>query len=404
MKILLILLFANVLLQASYTKVLRYYEQGKYHKVQTEAKKSYSDYNNPKLHLLWAKSAEKTGLTTEAMSAYERVLILDEENEEAATALALIYQNTNRNGLSVNPYAVEKNGKWKARANLSLGYDNNLNANPGGDALDEYYGVVGNKGTLSSQFIRFTGDVSYTYQLEEAEGWFLKGTFNIYNQSNFSAHKYDLLMGTIEVATGYTAANYSFYLPLSYDKIHYLNKSLMERYRLMPRVFIPIFTDSLLDLSLNYTRRSYIDKIDKNNDANSFGVGAGIFFPIENSLAHINIKYEKRTSDNNLINQFIDATFINVDASIKHSFNDSLTADAKYSFRYGDYNDDVGTLTTPSSIKRVDYFNQIDFKLSYILKPDVELYVRDVYANNSSNYIPTEYNKNIFMVGINLTY
>ncbi len=404
MKLLLPLLFSNILLQASYVKMLDYYDKEKYVQVIAEAKKSYSEYSNPELHLLWAKSAEKLGLTTEAMGAYERVIILDENNSDAQSALGTIYKNTNREELPVNPYAPQNNGKWKIKTDLSLGHDSNVNANPGGTALDEYYGVVGNTGTVSSNFMRFTGDIAYIQKLEEAEGWFVKSTLNLYSQSNFSAHKYDLTVGTAALGAGYNSTNYSFYLPLSYDYIHYLDKNLMERYRFMPSLYIPLSAQALLNISANYTRRSYRDQEDKKNDAYTLGAGMGLYYSMDNSSAYLNIKYEERTAEETFSSQYIDANFITVDAHIKHSFRDTLFAEVAYTFRYGDYKDNIGTLLIPSKTIREDYFNQLDIKLTQVLTKNIELYLRNTYADNRSNYMPTEYDKNVFMFGISVIY
>ena len=404
MKLISLFLLLNVLLHASYTKALDFYKKGEYQKVLYEAKHSYSEYDNPKLHLLWANSAKILGYTTEAMGAYERVLILDKNNQVAKNALKDIYIQTDRIGLSTTPLQEAKSGKLSSKINISLGHDNNVNANPGGDALDEYYGVVGNSGTISSNFLRFTGELSYLYKIEDNDAWSFRNTLNFYKQSNFEAHKYDLLIGSIEFAAKYNATDYTLFLPFTFDAVHYLDKNLMQRYRFMPKLYIPILTNSFLNINANYTRRSYNNTIDKNNDANTYGIGIGIYSPIATHLAHLNIKYEKRSSDNNLLNQFIDASFITVNADFKYVFNSSFLLETNYTFRYGDYVDDIGTLTTPSKLTRVDYFNQIDFKFSYLPQTDIELYIRDTFADNSSNYIPTEYKKNVLMFGINLTY
>lgn len=405
MKLLLPLLCSTVLMHASYTKMLHYYDKGEYLEAIKEAKKSFSEYDNPKLHLLWAKSAQKLGHIIEAMGAYERVMILAPENQEASKALSSIYKSTHREGLSVNPYEIPSRGVWRTKADLSIGYDTNVNANPGGDALDEYYGVVGNSGPLSSGFLRFIGDIGYTYHFNDSKkGWFIQSGLNIYNQSNFSAHFYDFLMGTITLATGYTGKNYTFYLPFNYNNIDYLDRNLMQRYQFLPRVIIPVFNGSYLDINANYTKREYRKEGDKHNDSNSKGVGAGIYFPIQSSLAHLNLNYEKRTSENDLSNQFIDADFITFDAGLKHSFNSSLYVDIAYTYRYGDYEDDIGSPLLPSLITRVDKFNEIDLKFAYLPEKNMELYLRNTYANNRSNYIPTEYNKNIFMFGMTLSY
>ena len=405
MRFVLLLFLSSMILSASYVKMLDYYKKGQYKNVLREAKRSQSEYSNPKLHLIWAKSAEKLGYTTEAMSAYERVLILDESNTEVSTELSHIYESSKRKGLSDLSYSKQQNDKLKIQADLALGHDSNLNVNPGGDVLDEYYGVVGNTGAISSNFVKFTANINYTHEFDSAEGWFLRGALNIYNQDNLSAQDYNFFMTTLSLGLGYTGSDaYSLYLPVFYDNIHYLGTNLMERYRFLPRVIIPVFQNSLLDLNAIYSKINYSNEIDKKNDSNTFGFGVGLYFPIYDDSVRINAKYEKRESDSSLNNKYIDAHFITVGASVQHPFTNALFAEIGYKLRYGKYDDSIGTLLVLNDDKRVDHFNQFDVKLGYLPKDTIEVYVKNTYIRNNSNHILTKYNKNIFMFGVDLSF
>ncbi|HHD78608.1 MAG TPA: hypothetical protein ENK98_03050, partial [Epsilonproteobacteria bacterium] len=79
-RVIIILITMTMGLFANYAKALHYYNIGNYQKAIAEIKSSKNQYSNPKLHLLWGKSAEKLGHLNEAMSAYERVQLLDENN------------------------------------------------------------------------------------------------------------------------------------------------------------------------------------------------------------------------------------------------------------------------------------------------------------------------------------
>ncbi len=109
-----------------------YYDQGAYQNVIAEASADYAQYDNPKLHLLWAKSAEALGDDITAMSAYERVLLLDPAQSDAQIALVAIYKRLHRDMLSNALYANEfreastaspRNRELRLDARLSLGYD-----------------------------------------------------------------------------------------------------------------------------------------------------------------------------------------------------------------------------------------------------------------------------------------
>ncbi len=392
------------MLQASYTQMLQYYNAGQYTQALKEGKHSFKSYDNPKLHLLWAKSAQKLGKTEEAMSAYERVLILDADNQEAQSALEAIYTKSNRSNLDISFDENVRSDALKIRANVALGYDDNINVNPGGDALDNYFGIIGSQGKIGSRFLRFSANMAYTYYFEDYEGWFAKGVLDFYDQSNFSAHLYDLRVATMEVGIGYENDSYRLYLPLRYNATHYLDKNLLEHYQFLPHITLPVWESALLDINALYIQRAYVDAVDNVNDANTLGLGAGLYFPLYGDKVSLHLQYEKRTSDQNVHNKFLDAKFFRFDTSIQHHFTPKLFMDLSYLYRYGDYSDNIGTLILPNSNTRKDDFNQIDVKLTYDMSKKYALYLRDTYAKNNSNYAPIKYSKNVMMFGVEFTY
>lgn len=387
--------------------MLNYSKNSEYKKVLNEAKYSLADYQNPKLHLLWAKSAQKLGKMTIAMGAYERVLILEPKNKEAKKALELIYSQTNREGLSTNPSEGSKKNKVRAQANLSLGHDSNVNANASGDDLDGYYGLDVGVDEVSSSFARVTANISYLYNFEEYDNWFIKSTLDIYYQNNFNAHLYDLTVPTAEIALGYIKGDYLYYLPISYNNINYLNKNLLNIFAFTPRVRVNFLEKGLWDTSLIYAQRNYIETVDIGKDAKTYGFQTGVYWSTTNAQLHLNGKYESRTADkadkaDN--DRFVDANFFTLDSNLKYYFTSSFIAEAHYLFRYSDYSDDIGTDATPSDISRDDYISEIDLKFSYLLNKDMEIYVRDTYTQSLSTYIPSEYHKNIFLLGFQIRY
>ena len=389
---------------ASYIQMQNYAKQNQYKKVLKEAKYSLEDYQNPKLHMLWATSAQKLGQTTRAMSAYERVLILEPDNQEAKDALDTIYEITHRKGLSSTPNDGTRKNKLRAKANLSFGYDSNVNVNASGDNLDGYYGIDLGLKRISSAFAKVKANVSYLYNFEEYDNWFVQSALDVYYQNNFSAHLYDLAVPTVEFALGYIKDDYLFYFPISYNNIHYLNKDLLNIFSFTPRIRITFLENALWDTSAIYSRRNYIENIDKTKDATTYGIQTGIYWNTDQSQLYANVKYESRSSNKAQNDRFVDANFFTFDANYKYYFTTSLIVESHYLFRYSDYSDNIGTDATPSEISRDDYINEIALKFSYLINKDMEIYVSDTYTQSLSTYIPAEYNKNVFQLGFQVRY
>ncbi|MEA3342197.1 MAG: tetratricopeptide repeat protein, partial [Chloroflexota bacterium] len=95
-----LLLMSPIILFADVADMQTLYDQKKYEQVITKAQKSTSEYGDPKLHLLWAKSAEALGEDEMAMSAYERVLMLDPDDTEVRVHLVKFYADSDRDELA----------------------------------------------------------------------------------------------------------------------------------------------------------------------------------------------------------------------------------------------------------------------------------------------------------------
>jgi len=404
MKIIYLLIFITYTINASYIKMQSYAKNNQYQKVLEEAKNSVDEYQNPKLHLLWAKSAQTLGHNTEAMSAYERVLILEPTNNEAKVALNSIYKKTGKRGLSSNTSEEKKVNRLRTKASLNFGQDSNVNVNASGGDLDGYYGAKLGLDTISSYFARFTANISYLYTFEDHDNWFMQSTLDVYYQNNFSAHLYDLTVPTAEIALGYTKDEYLFYFPISYNNINYLNQNLLNIFAFTPRIRVTLENNILWDTAAIYTQRNYINAFDSGKNATTYGLQTGVYWNAKSTQFHLNTKYEKRSADNSNEDRYINASFFTLDGKAEYYFTSSLIAEANYLFRYADYSDNIGSKATPSSISRDDYINQMNFKLSYLLDKNTELYLQDTYTNSLSTYIPSEYKKNVFLLGMQVRY
>ncbi len=413
MRALLIFLTINITLFANYAQAVKYYDAGKYSQAIKAIKSSKQQYSNPKLHLLWAKSAQKLGKINEAMSAYERVLLLDEKNTQAQNALNRIYEQTNRISLIDNnrkqvlhmrggkPSWKERGGSsFSAKTSLSFGYDSNLDAMPNSETLQDYFGDSVSTQKTSSPFFRFTASFTLVDDFNEKKGWYAKYILRTYLQNNIDAHFYNLRTTSIETGLGYAAQAYNIYMPLSYHRVHYLGKDLLSQFRFNPQIFIPVGENIILDISLLYSENNYFDGVDKIKDDTTYAVESGIYYLSNKNYVSGHLKYEHHTAINGFPSKYIGADFWTFKLGTKYYFNPLFLATMHYRFRYGQYDDVVGTTITT----RDDNFHQLDTKLLYLLSEQSNLYISDTYTENHSNYPAAVYNKNTILFGIDYSY
>ncbi len=420
MKVLILLSVLTVLVSANYDTASKYYDAKEYQKAIDELKSSTEEYSNPKLHLLWAKSAEALGNKKEAMSAYERVSMLDSDSTQARIALLKIYKNSSREELAKEMSSELKNYQltpqqrssleilkgdvqdyYKAKATLSIGHDTNINISAGSDELGEYYGYGTYKGELATLFARFNGSGSYVNELDEKGGWYARGDLNIYYQNNFDASLYNLFIGSIEAGMGYTTGNYSFYLPLGYDRVNYLEHDLLTQIRVTPKINIVLNRDYIMNVSLKYRSKDYIDSAYKGMNDSSFGLSSGLYYLFDKNYAYVNLQYEEFSASESKHKSYIDKNIITLTSGVNYNALDWLVTRLDYKYKTSDYKD---SLLRDTSKKRADDYHQLELKLSHYFAENLEFFVSDRYIQNSSNYLPADYSKNIFMFGVSANY
>ena len=416
MKTILLLTTLTVLVNASYEKAQDFYNAKNYKAAIKEVKASPSEYSNPKLHLLWAKSAEALGKYEEAMSAYERVEILDEENIEARVALAKIYTKTKRDALAKAQAVALENYQlspqqrssldairettdlhsFKAYADLSFGYDSNINIAP--SELD-----AGNSSQeIASGFARFLGSLSYINEIESKGGWYARGDLQVYNQSNIAseAQLYNLFLGSLSGGLGFNDGKFNYYLPVGYDTVHYLDKNLLSQVKVKPSLNYTISHDFITNFNLSYVQRSYKDPVDAPRDDTAFGLGVGGYYLFGKNFVYLNAKYEKFSQDDSSIAAlFVDKTYFTTNMGVNYNLTPYIVTRFDYRVRLASFEDNIS-----SGEKRSDIYNQLELKVSHYFMKNYELFIKDRYINNSSNEDALTYQKNIILLGVSANY
>ncbi len=421
-KIVLSLLTLTALLHASYQKAQSYYDNKEYKAALKEAKASTDEYENPKLHLVWARSAEALGLSNEAMSAYERVVMLDENDSSSRMALLKIYKDTDRGELaselgkelqnynltpaqrnSLKMLTKENSNSLKAKASISLGHDSNINVSADGGRLDDYYGSIGSNGEKETLFARMNAEISYINELGSKGGWYLRSDAKLYYQNNFDASFYNLFVGDVSAGIGYARSRYTLYLPVDLSYVNYLEVSLLTQVNLQPRINISLSKNFILNLNVKYSNRDYGEANYKGMSDSSYGGGVGIYYLFSKNYLYATALYEDFSSTEAIHYSYIDKSMLTFTTGINYELSSWLTGKLDYRFRQGSY-DDSSDLLHSSTEKRQDNYNQVELKLSHFFTKHYELYFSDRYGNNSSNYVPGEYTKNIAMFGLSANY
>jgi len=397
LKGLFITLMLSVYVHADYTQAYQLFLNGNYEETIKELKKSKQQYSNPNLHLLWGHSAKELGNLNEAMSAYERVLLLDASNAQAKTALEEIYAQTNRQNLLDTQDSLTKLKTYLA---LAFGYDDNLNASPHSTILQDYFGTTTDVKSTASTFAQLSTSLTYTDELEEKGGWYTKYVFKGFLQHNFLSTFYNLKTFSLEAGLGHNTQRYNLYVPMSYHKIHYLGENLLSQYRVHPQLFVPIGKHNIFNLNVIYSENNYNDVKNKIRNDTTIAVEVGNYFLFDKDFVSVHLKYERHSDIEGVESKFVSADFWTLKLASKYTFTSTFSALFNYRFRYGQYADVVGASVT----KRDDNFHQLDSKLLYAWSDKSNLFLAHTYIVNKSNFPLVEYDKNTLLFGVEYRY
>ena len=364
---------------------------------------------------------EQEGNLNRAQAAYERAIINDINSSQARLKLAILYksihmqksaesilnevdktvltpaQQSSLKSLKISP--SRSLNSFKARTSLDLGYDTNVNIVPNDAVRQDLNSSLEQQ---DSTFTRVRADLSYLHDLGSANGLFLRSDFNFYYQNNFSAHEYDLLYGRIYAGIGYRRGNYTFYLPLFYDRMDYLDKDLLQEYGVHPDFTMRFMRNIFLNLNANYTQRHYIQSEDTFRNDEMISGGAGLFWIDKTEMLYIKTRYENYSATEDIFAAYTNKSRLYAQVGLLYVFTNIVDVQLDYQYRYENF-EEVPSID-PNDAKRDDSNHDIRAVLKHRFTTRLKLTGSYHYVKNSSTYKLAEYRKHEMLVGLEYNY
>jgi len=364
---------------------------------------------------------EKEGNINRAQAAYERAIINDTNSSQARLKLAALFKSMQMKERSdtmlskidqtqltpaqqsslkalKSPPSTSLNS-FKARASLDVGYDTNVNITPNDTVIHDLNSSLEQQ---ASAFTRLRADLSYLHDLGSSNGWFLRSDVNFYYQNNFSAHDYDLLYGRIYAGVGYRRESYTFYLPLFYDRMNYLDKDLLQEYGVRPDFTMKIVKNLFFNINANYTQRHYIQEIDTFRNDQMIGGGAGLFWVDNTKMFYIKSRYEDYSATEEISAAYTDKSRLYAQVGLLYLFAEVVDMQLDYQYRYEDF-DEILTID-PDDAKREDSNHDAKATLKYRFTKALKATGSYHYTKNSSSYKLAEYEKHEMLLGLEYNY
>jgi len=411
MRVVVLMALCSAALLANVNNLQRLYDQQKYRDVIVQAKKAKGDYTKPKLHLIWARSAKALGKNVEAMSAYERVLIFQPNNEEAKKELTALYRVLGKKKLlqelmgsttSSEQKSEEKSHPyWDAKLTLATGYDTNVNVQNQVENLDLFYGTSDHSNKIGSSFVLAQMHLHYTKKF--ATHFYLTSSLDGYYKMLAKESDYSIYLNTFKAEAGYYKGDLNVHIPLYYTALHYLGEDYMRVTSINPQIDYRLGKQWTMSLHTKFEKREFQSNPDR--DDVSATVGSTLFYQWGKNYFLIDAEYQNYTSNSDSYQKFTNKTLFTLVGAMEYRLSSDLKLNGSYRVSWSEFDDDLGTSTTGvEEGQRSDVYNQLNLRLTKAMSKHCSLFIDNEYAINNTKYVPSDYTKNTLMVGINYSY
>jgi len=358
---------------------------------------------------------EQEGNSNLAQAAYERALSDDADSTQAHLKLSALYQTmqmpqqanavladvkrvelTPAQRTSLDTFQKNQKGSlntFKARTSLSLGYDTNINISPN-DAIIRDVNATNLDEKTNTLFTRVRADLSYLYDIFGSGGFFLRSDANLYYQNNTDAAHYNISYGRLYLGGGYRTGALTFYLPLFYDRLHYLSTDLLEEVGLRPDLIYALSNTFFTNINASYTSRHYLQKIDAHRNDEITSVGLGLYWLQNRDYLYLKLLYENYTGTENPVDIFTDKVLYYAMIGGIYTLQNVADFSMDYQYRQATFTD----------LSRVDDNHNVKIAIEREVIYDFRVNASYRYITNRSSYNLAQYDKQELMLGLVYNY
>ena len=381
--------------------------------VKTFYKQNPYDY---KANLYYAKCAFYSKDINRAIAAYDRAQILNDKDALVHKEMGDLHASIGNIEIANSEYdkadsfgkkSVERAKackydphKFSILAKLNVGYDSNVKYNAELSDLKNWSNIVGLSNPEADSFVKEYFRITHVYDTDPYTSFYYKSQLHIYNKNYLKLHDDDWTQGELYSGVGWASKSFDIWLPLSYTYTASGYKAYAEIFSMKPQFRNRFDNGVLLKLEARYNYYKYKKYNRSNKDSYAGELSMSKWF--ERNYLRLSYTYEKvDKKDANSIGLFIDKDVNELQLNYTRAFQNSLEFGVSYLYTKTDYKDAVIANVTDN---REDTLDKYSAYLSYNITKNVGVNAQYDYYNNSTNYTPSSYTKDIISVGIYVYY
>lgn len=377
----------------------------------------FNDMGNILVNFYLGRSAYELGKYEFAISAYDRILIVQPDNSRVRLELAQTYMKMDLYAQSIKEFEIVLNDKkipsqvkkqieskirlmknkqkkhfYNITAMTGILYDSNINATPSTGAFDIYNPTIGSTVTInnsdeekSSSIYQTVGQFNHKYRY--SDNFILSNSVTAL-QMKYNNHKEkDVQALSLSTTPTYLQDTYKLSLALGFDKINLGHKSYQHNFYINPTYTKMINSSFLYDLGLKFGDVNF----DKEKDKNAH------IYELQNSLKYLtkdyglfsfglNIGKEKEIKE---VRTDIDHKYYTMYITNSYDFMEDYTLLSSLNYKILEYSDnDINFLS-----KREDKKSDVSISIQKPIFKEILLNVGTTYTHRDSNHASSDYDK-----------
>ncbi len=402
---------------AEYERALHYYREKDYEKAYALFSKLFlNKMDDTLVNYYLGRSAFETKRYEFAISAYDRILIKEPNNQRVRVELAQTYMQMNLLAQSIKEFETVLKGKiplsvrkrvlssidfikskqqkhyFNATALISFMYDSNVNVAPDAGSFDIYSPIIDSIITLDTNnekegasILQLATVLSYKYKFDE--NYILSASVTPLMLKYKNYKEKDIHALSFDISPSYFGKDYKFQLGFLYDYIYLGHEKNQGNFYLNPKFTKILNSNSMLELGLKKGRMNYAIDDDRDADLQEMETryryiaeDLGIF-----SMSLIFGQEEERIDTRTDVSN----SYYNLIFSNSFNFFNDYTLQTQFSYKDIQYNDIDVNFQTKREDKKRDY----SLTLQKIITEDFIMSLGGTYTDINSNHEPFEYDK-----------
>jgi len=381
------------------------------------------DYSSIEYSFYLAQAATKIHKNQAAITAYERILILQPNHTRAKLELGKIYYDQGDYILAkqyftdakkdevpknvkanINQYLDQiehktQKSKLTGSVILGMGHDDNINISP--EASSWFVPIFGQNfnntsDPVASLYTEQTAMLTHLYNGNVKYGFDIKNNLMLYNRSIPGESAYNIFYLRYQPSLVFTKKQYAMEATLQYDTMRYGGDAYLESYGFVPKISHVINATSVVSAQIKLLVKNYLRRRDQQRDARYNEVNANYIQKLTQNTTWLNSIHlaQERQDQKSLLDVSNDSW--NIKTSIYHQISPSLQVNSELQYSQKNYLDNNVYFLN----KRLDSTLNAAIGLTKTVNKDMAIQLRAEHTETHSNQQAYTYSKNVLLVNL----